>query len=97
MQICVPTSNHEHEEVEQFYQHLDSIIAKTSMADIPVVQSDWNAKVDPYAYQHWAGTVRRFCIGKTNERGWRVLEFAKSHRLTLTISLYPNKLTRTAT
>ena len=56
------------------------------MADIPVVQSDWNAKVDPYAYQHWAGTVRRFCIGKTNERGWRVLEFAKSHRLTLTIS-----------
>ena len=55
--------------MEQFYQLLDSIIAKTPKKDILVVQADLNAKVGPDAYQHWAGTVDIFCIGETNERG----------------------------
>ena len=52
IQVYVPTSDHEDEEVEQFYEQLDSIIAKTPKKDILVVQSDWNAKVGPDAYQH---------------------------------------------
>ena len=52
IQVCAPASDHEDEEVEQFYEQLDSIIAKTPKKDILVVQSDWNAKVGPDAYQH---------------------------------------------
>ena len=62
-----------------------------------VVQGDWNAKVGPDAYPHWAGTVGRFCIGETNDRGWRLLELEKSHQLTLANALQPHKLSRTAT
>ena len=47
IQVDAPTSDH-----EQFYEQLDSIIAKTSKMDILVVQGDLNAKVDPDAYQH---------------------------------------------
>ena len=47
IQVHAPTSDH-----EQFYEQLDSIIAKTSKMDILVVQGDLNAKVDPDAYQH---------------------------------------------
>ena len=41
------------------YMHIKHIL---------VVQDDWNAKVGPDAYLHWAGTVGRFGIGETNGR-----------------------------
>ena len=78
------------EEVQLFYKQLDSIIAKTPKKDILVVQGDWNAKVGPDAYLHWAGTVGRFGIGETNDRGRRLLELAKS-------PAHQNKLSRTTT
>ena len=100
IQVYVPSSAHEDEEAEQFYEQLDIIIAKTSKKDdILVVQGDWNAKVGPdaYAYQHWAGTVGKFGNGETNERGWKLPEFTKSHGLILANSLHPHKLSRIAT
>ena len=42
-----PTSDHEDEEVEQFYDRLDSTIAKTPKKDIVVVQGDLNAQSRP--------------------------------------------------
>ena len=80
IQVYAPTSDHEDQAVKQFYEQLDSIIAKTPKRNILVVQSNWNAKVGPDAYQHWAGTVGRFGTGETNDRRWRFLQFAKSHR-----------------
>ena len=52
IQVYAPTSHHDDEEVEQFEKQLVNIIAKTPKKDILVVQSDWNAKVGPDAYQH---------------------------------------------
>ena len=80
-----------------FYEQLDSTIAKTPNKDILLVQGDWNAKVGHDAYQHWAEIVGRLGIRELNNRGWRLLEFAKSHRLTLASTLHPYKLSRTAT
>ena len=98
IQVYAPTSDHDDEEVEQFYEQLDSIIAKTPKKDIHVVQANWNAKVRPDACQHWPGTTAgRFGIGETNDRGWRLLEFTKSHLFTLANTLHPNKVFRTAT
>ena len=62
-----------------------------------IVQGDWNAKVGPDAYRSWAGTVGRFGLGETNDRGNRLLEFAMSHRLTLANTLHPHKQSRTTT
>ena len=67
IQVYALTSDHEEEEVKHFHDQLDSIIAKTPKKDILVVQGDWNAKVSPGAYQHWAGTVGRFGIRETND------------------------------
>ena len=61
-----------------------------------IVQGDWNAKVVPDAYQDFAATVGTFGIGETNDRGWRLLDFAKSHLLILANTLHPRKLSRTA-
>ena len=45
IQVCAPTSEHEDEEVKQFYEQLDSIIAKTPRKDVLVVQGDWDVTV----------------------------------------------------
>ena len=51
IQVYAPTSDHEDEDVEQFYEQLDCIIAKTPEKYILVVQGDWNAKVGSGKYQ----------------------------------------------
>lgn len=48
-----------------------------------IVQGDWIAKVNPGAYKNLVGTVGRFGIGETNNRGCLRLEFARIHYLTL--------------
>ena len=50
-----PTSDHEDEQVEQFYEQLDSIIAKTQKKDIVIVHGDRNAKVGLIRTSTWQG------------------------------------------
>ena len=46
IQVYVPTLDHEDEEVEQFYEQLDSNMAKIPKKDnYTCTQGDWNAKV----------------------------------------------------
>lgn len=97
IQVYAPTADYEDEDIEEFYEQLEAVIAKVPKKDILVVQGDWNAKVGPDAFNDWAGTVGRFGIGTTNDRGLRLLEFARSHSLTLANTLHPHKLSRTAT
>ena len=97
IQAYAPTSDYEDDEVEAFYEQLAQTIAKVPKKDILIVQGDWNAKVGKDAYKDWSGTVGRFGIGETNDRGLRLLEFAKSHKLTIANTLYPHKKSRTTT
>ena len=97
IQAYAPTSDYDDDQVEEFYENLESIIAKTPKKDILIVEGDWNAKVGPDAYSNWPGTAGRFGIGETNDRGQRLLEFARKHRLTLANTLHPHKPSRTTT
>ena len=81
----------------ELYELLESTIMEVPKKDILIIQGDWNAKVGPDAYENWAGTVGRFGIGETSDRGLRLLDFARSHCLTLTNTLHPHKLSQTAT
>ena len=92
IQVYAPTTDHNDEE-----ELLESTITEVPKKDILIVEGDWNAKEGPDAYKNWAGTVRRFGIGETNNRGLRLLEFARSHCLTLANTLCPHKLFQTAT
>ena len=96
-QVDASTSDHEDEAVEQFSEQIDSTTAKSPMKDMLLAQGDWNATVGLGTQQQWAGTGGSLGIGETNDRGWRFIEFAKSNRLILTNTLYPNKLSWTAT
>ena len=73
IQAYAPTAEYDEEELEVFYEQLDSNIALVPKKDILIVQGDWNAKVGPDAHQDWAGTVGKFGIGVTNDRGIRLI------------------------
>ena len=45
IQIYAPTSGHDDNEVDHFYQQLQETVDQTPKKDILVVQGDWNAKV----------------------------------------------------
>ena len=89
IQVYAPTSDHDDEEVETFYEELEETIKKAPKKDIVFVMGDFNAKVGPDAHANWAGTAGKYGTGETNDRGLRLLEFANSHKLTIANTLYP--------
>ena len=45
IQVCVPTTNAEEAEVEQFYEELQDLLELTRKKDVLFIVEDWNAKV----------------------------------------------------
>ena len=56
------------------------------------IQGYMNAKVEPDAFEQWAGTIGRFGMREVSERGERLLEFAHMHEVTLRHILFPHKI-----
>ena len=69
IQVYAPTSDHEDQEIEEFYEKIESIIQKTPKKDLLIIQGDVNAKLGEDAYENWAGTVGRFGTGEKKTTG----------------------------
>ncbi|XP_069996591.1 uncharacterized protein [Penaeus vannamei] len=65
--------------------------------DILIVQGDWNTKIGRDVYAIWKGTIGKFRLRNPNERGNRLLEFAKQHKLVVANTLFKHKITMTTT
>ena len=67
------------------------MMVKVHRKDLLIVQGDWNAivgnKNDVGRY-----AVGKFDLGKTNPRGFRLLEFASKHSFTIANTLHPQKI-----
>ena len=90
IQVYVPTAGHDN----HFYKQLQETINQTSTKDILVVQGDWNAKVGKDAQADWGYFCGPYCNVETNERGFRLLEFATFNSLVLTNTLGSHKPSR---
>ena len=95
IQIYAPTTTHEDQEIEDFYESIEEEISKTPKKDFLIIQGDWNAKVGKDAT--WNGCVGRFGTGSMNERGQRLLEFAERHKLVIANTVHPHKDSRITT
>ena len=89
-----PTSDHDDNEIEKFYDQLQIAIDQTPKKDIPVVQGDWNAKMGKDACGNWQGICGPFCNDDTNERGLRPLEFATFNNLVFANTFGHHKVSR---
>ena len=81
IQVYAPTTEHSDEEIEVFYNNLQNVIKTVSKKDILVIQGDWNAKIGKDTIQIWGQISGKSCNNTTNERGHRLLEFAKTNDL----------------
>ena len=53
IQVYAPTTDHTDEDIETFYNELQSSISKISKKDILVIQGDMNAKIGKDAHKNW--------------------------------------------
>ena len=45
-----------------------------------IIQGDWNEKVGSDGNEMWSKATGRYGLGNTNQRGYRMLEFAQKHK-----------------
>ncbi len=53
IQVYVPTSSHSDDEVDSFYNKIQTLVDDTPKKDILVIVGDWNAKVGVDAQSDW--------------------------------------------
>lgn len=75
-----PTTDHSDAEVEAFYEQLEQALKVLPKKDVKIIVGDWNAKVgsDNIGLEEVMG---KYGIGDRNDRGEKLLEFAKDQRM----------------
>jgi len=81
IQIYMPTTDHEDEEVEMMYEKLEEMLTKQKGSDYVVIMGDWNAVVGEGRDEREVGS---FGLGQRNERGDRLVEFCKKNKFVAT-------------
>ena len=85
IQVCVPTSNAEDAEVEQFYEDLQDLIELTPKKDVLFIIGDWNSEVGSQEILEVTG---KFGLGVQNEAGHRKIEFCQENTLVIGNTLF---------
>src|ERR1051325_11948362 len=81
VQICMPTTDHDNEEIEEMYEKLEEILNTQKGTDYMVIMGDMNAVVGEGRDGQEIG---KFGLGQRNERGERLVEFCKRNRMVVT-------------
>jgi hypothetical protein len=81
LQIYMPTTSHDDEEVEVMYDSIDEIIKKVKGTDYLIIMGDWNAVVGEGKEGKCVGD---YGLGKKNDRGERLIEFCKQQQMMVT-------------
>ena len=97
VQVYALTNSYDDETVEEFYELIGKTLITIPNKDFIIIQGDWNAKVGGDGYEAWSNAIGRYGLGKTNERGFRLLEFAQKHKLVLANTIHPQKNSRKST
>ena len=85
IQVCVPISNAEEAEVEQFYEDLQDLLELTPKKDVLFIIGGWNAKVGS---QEIPGVTGKVGLGVQNEAGQRLTEFCQENALVIATTLF---------
>ena len=67
IQVYAPTTDHSDEEIEHFYNKLQSTISEIDKSDIIVIQGDWNATIGKDASLYEEKVSGKYCNINTNE------------------------------
>jgi len=85
LQAYAPTGTHDDEEVEEFYEDVESTLSQSKSGDVIIVMGDFNAKVGSMIKSSSAG---KYGLGDINERGERLVEFCEKMDLSIANTLF---------
>ena len=78
IQVYMPTTSHEEEEIDVVYEDIENLLAQTKTNEISIILGDMNAKVG----RGKEGTeVGPWGLGIRNERGHRLVQFCRENSL----------------
>ena len=80
IQVYMPTSQYQEEELEQYYEKIEDIIEREKRNACIIVMGDWNAVVGEGEENKEVG---KYGLGKRNERGERLVNFCKENSMTI--------------
>jgi exonuclease III len=82
MQMYMPTSEHEDDEVEEFYDIIENILEEDGKGDTnTIIMGDWNSVVGDESYRTIVGPHG---LGRKNRRCQMLINFCKRNGLTAT-------------
>ena len=87
IQVYVPSTNAEEEEVEWFYDDLQELLELTPKKDVLFIIGNWNAKVGS---QKIPGVIGKVGLGVQNEAGQSLTEFCQENTLVIANTLFQN-------
>ena len=76
IQVYAPTSDSNDEELDKFYSEFETAMKQYKSTDNTIIQRDFNAKVEKSSKDENVGA---YGLGQRNERGNRLVEWAKKH------------------
>ncbi|CAF1140811.1 unnamed protein product [Didymodactylos carnosus] len=81
VQVYMPTSAGDDEEVDKVYEQIDELVAIEKASDYLIITGDWNAVIGEGVDGKEVGN---FGLGKRNERGEKLVEFCREKKLMVT-------------
>ena len=91
IQVYAPTTDHEEEEIEKFYDDIEDVMKYVKSGEIVIALGDWNAKVGQEPEYPVTG---KFGLGNRNDRGQRLVEFCWKTNLVITNTLFEHPYRR---
>ena len=91
IQVYAPTSESTEEEIEKFYEELDKAKSFCNSQDVILVMGDFNAKVGSLRHED---TVGPFGLGRKNERGEKLTEWASMNDMAVGNTWYKHPMRR---
>jgi len=75
MQVCIPTSEYEDDEVEKLYDTIEEILEEHGKGDTNnIILGDWNSVVGDEPYHNIVGSHG---LGRWNHRGQMPIDFCE--------------------
>ena len=91
IQVYMPTGASDDQEVDKIYDQLDELITTVKGKEYLILMGDWNAVVGE---GQDGAEVGQFGLGKRNERGEKLIDHCRNHRLVITNTIFKQEKRR---